>query len=1254
MIRRDCQKEALACIQTTTDVTNLQLCTGAGKSYIIYDASILPTVQTCMIIVPSLLLIQQYYKDMKSHYDGKTLYYFATEGTLKGGIKRLTAEFPELESSAWIVLTTFASVPLLYNHLVEKKRAIHQVIADEAHHVKGAEYAKSYALAKPYIRHTIHFSATLPEGLTPHYTYPLLKGIRDKVVRDFHIEVVMCKEGDVTSLPEIIQKGIERLDGVNAKILAYTAQANTDNSSVKTFLKEYTLVMKTNDWWMDGINDETTSKSKCIEEFEASTKKASLLVSCKTLSEGIDLKHANVMLPWDPTNSIVDNIQRIGRVLRLYKTSTGSVAKDQPSSLILVPVFVKEEDVKECKGDRTKIHELLEKQIGMGARGNFQPIINICTALKSELAEEDSELFNQLLHFPNTCPSVPFDNDLISCIAKKLKKTTETVLEEIADVLLEKDELDEETIEQIREEGMWEEEDAGEVMTALTQSQNLTLTLQEKDTIETFGTGAVPLTLTHDGETYKVARTKAKDSGKKHVNQRLSVSHTDGFRILLGLDPDDVADVADGLSTDEMILTRLTTEVQLDEDWEERRLEWVAMYEKLGRKPSSVSKNVDEKRAGQWQGNQRNYYKKKLKCMTPERIADLEATPGWKWEEEDTWEPNRQNWIAQYISLLRNPSQHAENTDERQAGIWQQHQRKDYKKKESWMTPERIAILEATPGWKWGEEDTWEPSRLHWIAQYQRLGKSPSHGSKDHEEKRAGRWQNTQRQNYRKKHLCMTPERIAILEATPGWKWESEDPWEPNRLHWLSQYRRLKKKPSSESKNEDEKWAGVWQCLQRKAYRNKSIILERITALEATEGWTWEEEDTFELNRIHWLSQYQILGKTPSYASKNKDEKKAGTWQSHIRENYKNKESCMIPERIATLEATPGWKWEEEDTWEPNRHHWIAQYQKLGKKPSEHSKNHEEKRAGRWQSNQRQYYKKKSTWMTPERIAILEATPGWTWTGRDSLSTLSPILTIEPPVPPHTLSPTLTIEPADPPHTLSPTLIITPAEPTPKKRIRTVPTATPSTGSTIQRVKSQLEIFHQRFKTMNADTYTKTIAETPTDFTAYHAIASQYDARDAPERQPLNKIAAKLAKNNKPSYKAIDLGCGMNTLRQHADVKNMTWTSIDVHAVDETVLVANMGNLPFDDESFDIAVLSRSLWAKNHSDVLRETYRILKDGGRAIVCESFRRWIDSETRANTLLHALTSVGFIITFEEGTTYEDASDEVFQYIIAQKRL
>jgi hypothetical protein len=584
---------------------------------------------------------------------------------------------------------------------------------------------------------------------------------------------------------------------------------------------------------------------------------------------------------------------------------------------------------------------------------------------------------------------------------------------------------------------------------------------------------------------------------------------------------------------------------------------------KLKKNPSDHSKDPEEKRAGAWQSHQRNKYKKKEACMTPDRIAALEATPGWTWEEEDSWEPNRQNWHLHYLKLKKNPSPHSKDLEEKKAANWQATQRQNYKKKI--MTPERIATLEATPGWTWEEEDSWEPHRLHCLAQYQKLGRTPSAMSKDSEEKRAGTWQSKQRIAYKKKESWMTSERIAILEATPGWKWEEEDSWEPNRLHWIT--------------------------------------------------------------------QYQKLGKNPHHGSKDPEEKRAGQWQGKQRQDYKKKESCMTPERIAALNATPGWKWEEDDAWEPNRLYWLSQYIKLGKNPSGMSKNSDEKRAGKWQSDQRGYYKKKKSWMTSDRIAALNATPGWTW------SADAPTLTIEPPVPIHTLSPTLTIEPA---------------EPAPKKRVRTVPTATPSTGSSVQRVKSQLEIFHQRFKTMNADTYTKTIAETPTDFTAYHAIASQYDAKDPPERQPINKIAAKLAKNNKPSYKAIDLGCGMNKLRQHIDVKNMTWTSIDVHGIDETVLVADMGKLPFDEESFDIAVLSRSLWAKNHIDVLRETYRILKDGGRAIVCESFRRWIDSTTCANTLLHALTSVGFTITFEEGTSCEDASDEVFQYIIVQKSL
>jgi hypothetical protein len=203
------------------------------------------------------------------------------------------------------------------------------------------------------------------------------------------------------------------------------------------------------------------------------------------------------------------------------------------------------------------------------------------------------------------------------------------------------------------------------------------------------------------------------------------------------------------------------------------------------------------------------------------------------------------------------------------------------------------------------------------------------------------------------------------------------------------------------------------------------------------------------------------------------------------------------------------------------------------------------------------------------------------------------------------------------------------------------------------RQRSALEEFHKRFKTMNADTYTSAIAANPDDFTAYHEVADQYDARDPPDRNPLMKIAAHLTRFNKPSYAAIDLGCGQNRLRKMDAVKRMIWTSVDVHAADETVTVANMSALPYDDESYDIAVLGRSLWARNHMDVLREVHRILKVGGRAVICEARNRWLSTDKTTNTLIPCLCEVGFEICHTEGADVTDASDDVFQYIIALKQ-
>jgi hypothetical protein len=779
-----------------------------------------------------------------------------------------------------------------------------------------------------------------------------------------------------------------------------------------------------------------------------------------------------------------------------------------------------------------------------------------------------------------------------------LKKSEEEVLEAVATALdIEVEELEE-------NEEVW-----SEVARTIAETQGITLVVKEGEEMDVFGTGATVVTVEKSGDSYKIVKSKGVDTAaKKRIAQRMRCSFSDGCRVLLGLEAVDGADVdgavdraVDGADVGNMVLTRLTMEVQ-DEDWEKRRLEWVAFYEKLGRSPNSNSKDTSERRAGQWQCDQRKYYKKKAFRMRPLRIKLLEETPGWKWEEEDTWEQNRQHWIDQYQTFGKCPLNS-------RAFSWQSNQRTYYKTKK--MSEERIEILNQTHGWHWGLDDMWEQNRQHWIAQYQKIGKCPKFVSNDINETKAGKWQSHQRDSFKKKEPRMTNERIQILNNTPGWKWEEEDTWEPNRQNWIVQFQKLGRTPLSASVNIDEKQSNYWMGTQRQDYKKGKLSEERIQILNNTSGWCWGIDDMWEQNRHHWIIQYQKIGKSPSNKSKNADEKKAGAWRGTQCADYKNKKTSMTPERIQLLNNTPGWIWEEEDTWEPNRQHWISQYHKLGKTPSSVSKDPDEKKAGKWQSHQRDDFKKKESRMTPERIHILNNTPGWSWESKSAKQTER------------------------------------------SRKPLAFPTESES-NSKSNRTPSQLEEYHKRFKTMNANTYKSTI--TTEEFAEYHKIADAYDAKDPTERQPIHKIATMLAKYNKPSYAAIDLGCGKNRLRYHEAVSRMTWTSVDVHATDETVQIADMSQLPYDDETYDVAILSRSLWARNHMDVLAETFRILKSGAKVFVAESYRRWMvvggAGDTYINSLIQDLKDTGFEIVSEEGTRETDQVADVFQYIVCRK--
>ena len=102
-----------------------------------------------------------------------------------------------------------------------------------------------------------------------------------------------------------------------------------------------------------------------------------------------------------------------------------------------------------------------------------------------------------------------------------------------------------------------------------------------------------------------------------------------------------------------------------------------------------------------------------------------------------------------------------------------------------------------------------------------------------------GSWVNNQRQAYKKDQLPQ--DRIARLEALPGWVWDPHDQqWEEN-FSALEVYiaEHGDARVANRHKTQDGVTLGSWVATQRQAYKKDQLPQERITRLEALSGWVW-------------------------------------------------------------------------------------------------------------------------------------------------------------------------------------------------------------------------------------------------------------------------------------------------------------------------------------------------------------------------------------------------------------------------------
>jgi superfamily II DNA or RNA helicase len=397
-----------------------------------------------------------------------------------------------------------------------------------------------------------------------------------------------------------------------------------------------------------------------------------------------------------------------------------------------------------------------------------------------------------------------------------------------------------------------------------------------------------------------------------------------------------------------------------------------------GQKPSKHSKDNEEKRLGSWCGHQRK--NKKKDQLDEDRIEQLELIVGWEWDQDAVWTNNYdevKRWYNEHDG--QKPSPYSKDNEEKRLGLWCGTQRTN--KKKGKLDEDRIEQLEKIVGWEWklDLDAVWTNNYNEvkkWYDEHD--GQKPSHHSKDNEEKRLGVWCSVQRRNKKKDKL--DKDKIEQLELIIGWEWELD-----LDAVWINNYNEVKKwydehdgqKPSITSKDNEEKRLGVWCYVQRHTKKKGKLDEDQIEQLELIVGWEWDQDAV-------WINNYNEVkkwyndhnGQKPPSESKDAEEKRLGKWCGYQRQN--KKKGKLDEDRIEQLELIVGWEWDQDAVWTNNYDEvkkWYDDHN--GQKPSNHSKDAEEKRLGSWCGTQRTNKKKGK--LDEDRIDQLELIVGWEW-----------------------------------------------------------------------------------------------------------------------------------------------------------------------------------------------------------------------------------------------------------------------------------
>jgi hypothetical protein len=241
---------------------------------------------------------------------------------------------------------------------------------------------------------------------------------------------------------------------------------------------------------------------------------------------------------------------------------------------------------------------------------------------------------------------------------------------------------------------------------------------------------------------------------------------------------------------------------------------------------------------GRWVTKRRAAHRKGR--LSPEKILALESLPGWKWEPRGEYFETGLDRLQEFVWRVGHVRVQQDYVDDTgfKLGNWVTNCRA----RRGGLDSDQIAKLEALPGWAWDTHVAAFETGMDRLRQFvvdsghARVGDNfiDSIGF------RLGGWVGRCRASYKKGNL--SSDRIAALEAQPGWVWEAISNSFPVGLERLQTYvaKNGHAKVPANFTDETGFKLGAWASGRRRAFKKGKISCEEISALEATPGWVWD------------------------------------------------------------------------------------------------------------------------------------------------------------------------------------------------------------------------------------------------------------------------------------------------------------------------------------------------------------------------------------------------------------------------------